>query len=100
MLRYLLNIHTATALKKQVQYGAIFENWIVSELKKNRSNAGIYSGLHFFRDSTGNEVEVVMGKNGEIVGIEIKATKKPARDNTRGLLYWKKYQRASGLIIC
>lgn len=95
LLCHLLGINSMTALRKHDKYGAIFENWIITEIKKNRANSGITGGMYYFRDSAGNEVDLILEKNNELHGIEVKATKKPNRDHLRGLLYWKKYQSVS-----
>ena len=99
LLCYLLNISSQTALAKHNNYGAIFENWVVTEIKKNRVNAGINGGIYYFRDSAGNEVDIIMEKNNEVVGIEIKATKKPDSSHFQGLRYWQKYQQNSKSIL-
>ncbi len=99
LLCNLLGIGSMTALKKHDRYGAIFENWIISEIKKNRANAGMNGGLYYFRDSAGNEVDLVTEKNGESFAIEIKSTKKPDRSDMRGLLYWKKLVPNSNLVL-
>ena len=99
LLCYLLNITTQAALVKHNSYGAIFENWAMTEIKKNRVNTGINGGMYYFRDSAGNEVDLIMEKNNETTGIEIKATKKPERTHFQGLKYWKKYQQNSKSIL-
>ncbi len=95
LLCHLLGINSMTALRKHDKYAAIFENWIITEIKKNRANSGTTDGMYYFRDSAGNEVDLILEKNNELHGIEVKATKKPNRDHLRGLLYWKKYQPVS-----
>ena len=99
LLCYLLNINSQTALAKYNGYGAIFENWTITEIKKNRVNAGINGGMYYFRDSAGNEVDLIIEKNSEIIGIEIKATKKPDSSHFQGLKYWHKYQQNSKSIL-
>lgn len=99
ILCFLLGLSSKTALKKNYRYGAIFENWCISEIKKNKANRGENSSLYFFRDSAGNEVDLITQKNNETFAIEIKATKKPDRNDMRGLLYWKKYQPDNALIL-
>jgi predicted AAA+ superfamily ATPase len=100
LLCYLRGINSISSLKKHQQYGAIFENWIISEIKKNRANSGITGGLYYFRDSAGNEVDLILEKNGEHFGIEVKASTRPGRNDMKGLLFWKKYQPQSNLILC
>ena len=99
LLCYLLNITSQGALAKHNSYGAIFENWAITEIKKNRTNTGINGGMHYFRDSAGNEVDLILEKNNETIGIEIKATKKPGNKDFQGLKYWQKYQQSSKSIL-
>ena len=99
LLCYLLNLSSQAALAKYNSYGAIFENWAITEIKKNRVNTGINNGMYYFRDSAGNEVDLIIEKNSETVGIEIKATKKPGSKDLQGLKYWQKYQQHSKSIL-
>ena len=85
-----MGITTQTALEKHSLYGGIFENWIITEIKKNRFNAGINGGLYFFRDNTGNEVDLLVEKEGSTIAVEIKSAKKIDSGMLRGLRYWKK----------
>lgn len=99
LLCYLLNITSQAALARHNNYGAIFENWLMTEIKKNRTNEGINGGMFYFRDSAGNEVDLILEKNNEIIGIEIKATKNPDSKDLQGLRYWQKYQQNSRRIL-
>lgn len=90
LLCHLLGIRTQTALQKHVLYDGIFENWIITEIKKNRFNQGINDRLYFFRDSAGNEVDLVMEKQGNPIAIEIKSSKKINAGMLSGLRYWLK----------
>ena len=99
LLCYLLNVNSQIALTKHNSYGAIFENYLITEIKKNRTNTGINGGMYYFRDSAGNEVDLVMEKNNEVFGIEVKATKKPDNKDFQGLKYWRKYQQNSKTIL-
>lgn len=100
LLCCLLNIGSQQSLLKHDRYGAIFENWCITEIKKNRANAGLSGGMHYFRDSAGNEIDLILEKNNETIAIEIKATKKPANTDLQGLKYWNKYQpRTSSVLL-
>lgn len=99
LLCSLLGINSISAVKNSRQYGALFENWVMSEIKKNRANAGINGGMYYFRDSAGNEVDLITEKNDEPFAIEIKSAKKTDRNMLKGLLYWKKQQANSNLIL-
>ncbi len=55
--------------------------------------------MYFFRDSTGNEADLIMERNGEPMAIEIKAGKKIDNSMLRGLNYWQKYQPKSHCML-
>ncbi len=99
LLCHLLGIKSITALQKNNAYGALFENWIMSEIKKNNFNAAQNEGMYYFRDSAGNEVDLVSERDGEPVAIEIKAGSKINSNNLRGLKYWQKYQSKSHCVL-
>ena len=99
LLCYLLGIHNKTALKKHPQYGAIFENWAITEIQKNRLNQGIISPLYFYRDSAGNEIDLVVDKNEEQFGIEIKSAKKVETTMFKGLNHWNKFNPSANTLL-
>ncbi len=99
LLCYLKGIHSKTALQKHPQYGAIFENWVITEIKKNRFNQGILDPMYFFRNATGNEVDLVVNKNDELFGVEIKAGKKIDSTGLKSLNYWQKLQPDSNSLL-
>jgi uncharacterized protein len=99
LLCFLLNITSQSSLQKHVRYGAIFENWNITEIKKNRTNQGMNSDMHYFRDSAGNEVDLILEKGDNTIGIEIKSTKKLDTKDFQGLKYWKKYNQNGKAIM-
>jgi|JI9StandDraft_2_1071091.scaffolds.fasta_scaffold22281_2 predicted AAA+ superfamily ATPase len=99
LLCSLLGIKSSSALQSSAAYGSIFENWIMSEIKKNKCNSGENGGMHYFRDSANNEIDLVLEKDGESIGIEIKSAKKVSSQMLRGLHYWQKYQSQSPAIL-
>jgi uncharacterized protein len=99
LLCHLLGIKSVTALQKNNAYGAIFENWIISEVRKNNFNAGQNGGMYYFRDSTGNEVDLINERDDEHMAIEIKAAHKTTPAMFRGLYYWQKNQPAANCIL-
>ncbi len=99
LLCYLLGLKSVTALQNNNAYGSIFENWVITELKKNNFNAAQNEGLFYFRDSTGNEVDIISERDGELMAIEIKATGKTTTAMFRGLKYWQKYQPKSSSVL-
>ena len=55
---WLLGIQTPQQLETHPLRGSIFETFVVADLMKSRLNAGERSGMYFWRDSNGNEVDV------------------------------------------
>lgn len=99
LLCYLLGYQNIQAVSKAANYGALFENWVMTEIRKNRSNSGLHGGMYFYRDSAGNEVDLVLEKNDHTIGIEIKSSKKISSSDLTGLKYWQKYQPNSSSIL-
>ena len=92
LLCHLLGIKSRATLKTSRHYGFLFENWVISEIKKNRANGGQHEGLYYFRDNVGNEIDLITEKNGEPLAIEIKASVNVKPPMLQGLNFWKKNQ--------
>jgi len=88
---WLLGIRDATSLDTHAARGALFETYVVSELMKQRLNAGQPRDLYFWRDSAGNEVDVVIESAQGLQAIEIKSGSTFASDWTDGLKKWQKF---------
>ncbi len=88
LLCWLLGIQQADQLATHPLRGAIFETWVVAELVKARFNQGLPLNMHFWRDSHGNEVDVIADMAGNWLPIEIKAGQTLNRDFTAGLERW------------
>ncbi len=70
----------------------LFENWVISEIRKNNFNTAQNDGMYYFRDSTGNEIDLISERDGAPVAIEIKSRKLHDNNQLRGLKYWQKLQ--------
>jgi uncharacterized protein len=99
LLCFLLGIKSETSLQKNKAYGAIFENWAISEIRKTNFNSGQNEGMHYFRDSAGNEIDLILERESEPIAIEIKSSKKIDDNMMRGLKYWHKLQPHSQCIL-
>jgi len=89
LLCWLLGLQNADQLVTHPLRGSIFETLIVSELVKSRFNLGQRSALNFWRDSNGNEVDVIADMGVQLKPIEIKSGKTINRDFFVGLERWK-----------
>lgn len=70
---YLCGIEEPSQLATHPLKGNFFENMVVSELLKTRYNHGRDSRMCFFRDRTGNEIDVLYPCGPELVPVEIKS---------------------------
>jgi len=93
----LLGIRDAAALNIHAQRGALFETLVVAEFVKQRSNAGRPAGLYFWRDNTGNEVDLLFEVGERLQAVEIKSGATFVRDWTRGLRRWQGFAGAAAL---
>jgi predicted AAA+ superfamily ATPase len=53
--------------------GNLFENMVVIETLKYRYNQGKRNNLYFYRDSNGNEIDILYTKGADILPIEVKS---------------------------
>jgi len=90
LLSYLLKIRSAEDLRIHAQYGSIFESFVVSELLKNYLNRGVENPIYFWRDSTGNEIDILIDQGDELIPLEIKAGQTINPDFFTGIRFWKK----------
>lgn len=72
---YLLGIGTAEQLSRDRMAGPLFENLVVNEALKHKLNRGEDPGLFFFRNSRGEEVDLVLRRGTLLDGVEIKSSK-------------------------
>ncbi len=99
LLSHLLGLKSTSAIEKSSFYGHIFENFIVSEIRKNRYNKEQSGEMYFLRDSSGNEVDVILEKDGELIPVEIKSAKKINASDIKNLAWFQKVYRQHGGII-
>ena len=70
---FLLGIESLTHLDVHPLRGNLFENLVVMEILKYRYNQGKRNNLNFYRDSQGNEIDVIYNIAHNVLPIEIKA---------------------------
>ena len=84
--------------------GQIFETYVVSEILKSYYNAGKKPNMFYFRNTDGQEIDLVFYENGKIYPIEIKSTNKADVRIVKGFkvlsTYFKDVEISSGGIIC
>ena len=70
---YLMGIENARQVASHPLRGALFENAVIVEALKHRLNRGRQSNLHFFRDSSGLECDLLCDTSQGMAAIEIKS---------------------------
>lgn len=80
LLAFLLGIESPAQVSRDPLVGQLFENLVVLECLKSQANQGRISQLYFYRDSNGNEVDLLVPFGRQLIAIEAKfsATYNPA----------------------
>ncbi|MDO8774251.1 MAG: ATP-binding protein [Burkholderiaceae bacterium] len=82
---WLLGLRTPEQVARDPLWGSLFENFIIMEAMKDRLNAGESAEMYFYRDSEGNEVDLLLPSGGKFHAIEIKAGATVNKDYFKGL---------------
>ena len=100
---FLLGIENETHVARHPLRGSLFENMVIAEALKYRFNQGRRSNFYFYRDSKGNEVDLLIVSGSDFFPIEIKSGMTITRDYFKGLKHFAKVfpddiPRGSGLV--
>ena len=68
--------------------GALFENWVVTEMLKKRANCGKLPDLFYWRENNGLEVDLLREEAGRLLPTEIKSGATFTQEWTRALQKW------------
>ena len=85
---YLLGIRDNNHLQTHPLKGAIFEGMVITELLKNRTNAGLDINLFYWRDKTGHEIDLIIDNGKTLLPIEIKSGMTISKDYFKNIDYW------------
>ena len=99
---YLIGLETELHVARDPLRGSLFENMAILEALKYRYNRGKKGNLCFYRDSNGNEVDLLMEVGPDSFPIEIKSGETIASDFFKGLTAFAKISppltRGAGLV--
>jgi predicted AAA+ superfamily ATPase len=79
-------LHDFKPLEERIDKGAMFENWVFTELWKQMPDGAT---LHFWRSTSGAEVDFVIARGETLVGVEVKTAslrRRPLPRATRSFL--------------
>ena len=82
---WLIGLRSAEQVARDPLWGSLFENFVIMEAMKDRLNAGESPEMYFYRDSEGNEVDLLLPVGGKMHAIEIKAGATVNPDYFKGL---------------
>lgn len=101
---YLSMWNNARALELSAMAGAMFENYVISEVYKSYANNGIEprSRLTYYRDNNGKEIDLMIIENGKIYPVEIKMNADPGKNALKNFSVLDSLQEetADGAVLC
>jgi predicted AAA+ superfamily ATPase len=96
---WFLGIRDAGHVTAHPQRGALFENWVMTELLKAQTNSGHKPSLYFLRDKEGHEVDAIIETAPDTFqAVEVKAGETVASDSFAGLDYWRSHLAGKKLV--
>ena len=102
LVAYLTRWSSPETLCAGAMSGAIFENWVVSEIRRTYTQCGVEPPLWYYRDRDGKEIDLVIERNGCLHPLEIKKSAKPKIDmaDSFKMLDRAPLPRGMGAIVC
>ncbi|MCP4409913.1 MAG: DUF4143 domain-containing protein [Gammaproteobacteria bacterium] len=82
---FMLGIHTEEQAFRDPLRGNLYENLVITEIIKGALGRGIRPEIYFYRDSHGNEVDLLIREKGQLFPIEIKSAATISTDFVKGL---------------
>ncbi len=84
----LLDIHSANQIATHFLRGGLFENMVINDIIKKQWNFGKQTDIRFWRDSQGNEVDLLEYEGNTVRAYEIKSGATFSTDYFKGLAKW------------
>lgn len=101
---YLALWNSPRTLELSAMSGAMFENYVISEIIKSYVNQGIdvRSRLCYYRDNNGKEIDLMILENGKVYPMEIKKSADPGKNALKNfsILNSLPEETGAGAIIC
>jgi predicted AAA+ superfamily ATPase len=89
----LLGIEKKEQVATHFLRGALFENLVILELLKSRTNQGLPANLSFWRDGVGHEIDCVVEEKNKLKAFEIKSAATLNCDFVKDLKYFSKLHK-------
>jgi len=92
----LLGIENPVQIELHPFRGSLFENMFIVNVLKTRYNAGKANNIYFWRDSLGNEIDLLIQSGDRLIPVEIKSGQTVTNDYFKGILFWNKITKTEG----
>lgn len=86
---FLLGIHSAEQASHDPLRGNLYENLVIADIVKSALNRGIRPEIYFFRDSHGNEIDLLVREKGTLTPVEIKSAATFSTDFVKQLEWFR-----------
>jgi uncharacterized protein len=90
LLCYLLGIQKPDEVLMHPLRGTIFESWVIAEFYKHYYHAGKQPQMYYFRDTNGNEIDLLLDSGSDVLPVEIKSGQTIHGEFFKGLEYWRR----------
>lgn len=102
LVAYLTKYNSPEILENGAINGAIFENYVVGEIRKTYLNNLEEPSIWYYRDKDSNEIDIIIECDGALHPIEIKRSVNPGNELVRAFKILDKgsVPRGKGAIIC
>ena len=84
----LLGLHTWDAVLQGPSLGALVETAVVTEWLKFFRQHGEQPHVYYWQSGAGKEVDLIIERDGELYGIEVKATATPTAQHGSAIKHW------------
>ena len=102
LVAYLTRYSSPEILQNGAINGAILENYVVSEILKSYQNNAQDCLLWYYRDKSGNEIDMVIESDGQLHPLEIKRSVNPGSElvGAFSILDKGSVPRGTGAVLC
>jgi len=96
----LLGISNIQVLDTHPLRGSLFENMVITEFLKENFSRGSSGNLFFWRDNTGNEIDLILDQDNKLTPVEIKSGQTITDEYFKNLRFWAKLSGSeSGFVV-
>ena len=95
----LLGIHKKSELDNSHFRGALFENYVISEMMKQKYNSGSNEGFYYWKENNGLEIDLLIDTGKKLIPHEIKASATYNDSLLKNLKNWERLTQADESIL-